>query len=225
LWQLKEAGMIDHMTMSFFVHLDDARFPDSPSTVKFGSWDSLSIADGTEPTMIRTVSEKTWDVKCNFMNLDKTDAGLSVDGTLVRFDPGLPYLYLPTSIFTDFVKFMNGKYGASTCDPVLNVCKFPKACSEVQKTFGASSDFEFRLYDVRGKYTFKIKTEHMMVEGKYFQDPSDTCYVPIFNHKLTRTEDDRKTIFVGNTFMQDYYVVYDMSQWEERKYLQVGLAK
>jgi hypothetical protein len=44
LWQLKQAGMIDHMTVSFFVHLDDSRFPLSPSSVKFGSWDPNSIA-------------------------------------------------------------------------------------------------------------------------------------------------------------------------------------
>lgn len=51
----------------------------------------------------------------------------------------------------------------------------------------------------------------MMVEGKHFNDFPDTCYVPIFNHGLTRTDKDKQTIYVGNVFMQDYYVVYDMS--------------
>ena len=91
-------------------------------------------------------------------------------------------------------------------------------------TFGANSDFEFRLYDLAKAYTFKIKTEHMMVDGKHFSDTSSTCYIPVFNHGLDRTDDDKKTIYVGNTFMQDYYVVYDMSQYDSKKYLQVGLA-
>ena len=51
----------------------------------------------------------------------------------------------------------------------------------------------------------------MLVDGKHFGDTSDTCYIPIFNHGLTKTEDDKKTVFIGNTFMQEYYVIYDMS--------------
>ena len=78
LWQLKQAGMIDNMTMSFFVHLDDKRYPKSPSTIKFGSWDSENIRDGDKPTMIRTAKKTTWDIKCNFLKLDKDDAGLTI---------------------------------------------------------------------------------------------------------------------------------------------------
>lgn len=67
-----------------------------------------------------------------------------------------------------------------------------------------------------------------MVDGKWFSDAPDTCYIPIFNHGLTRTDEDKQTIWVGNVFMQDYYVVYDMSNYDEAKgkgYLQVGLGR
>ena len=66
-----------------------------------------------------------------------------------------------------------------------------------------------------------------MVDGKWFADPN-TCWIPIFNHGVQRTDEDTNTIWVGNVFMQDYYVVYDMSQYDEEKqrgYLQVGLGK
>lgn len=64
----------------------------------------------------------------------------------------------------------------------------------------------------------------MMVDGTYFGDTAKTCYIPVFYHGLERTDKDKKTVFVGNTFMQDYYVVYDMSQYEADGYLQVGIA-
>jgi len=69
LWQLKTAKMIDHMTMSFFVHLDDDNFPNSPSTIKFGGWDKMNTYTGGQfgdmvpIKFIRTIDEKSWDVK------------------------------------------------------------------------------------------------------------------------------------------------------------------
>lgn len=52
----------------------------------------------------------------------------------------------------------------------------------------------------------------------------DTCHIPIFNSGLTRTDQDKDTIWVGNVFMQDFYVVYDMSTWETQKFIQVGIG-
>jgi hypothetical protein len=68
--------MIDHMTVSFFVHLEDKAFPNSPSTIKFGSFDPLSIANGAHLTMIRTADETSWDIKANYFKLDKNDDGI-----------------------------------------------------------------------------------------------------------------------------------------------------
>jgi hypothetical protein len=59
----------------------------------------------------------------------------------------------------------------------------------------------------------------MMVDGKHFGDASNTCYIPIFKHGLSQTTDDTKRIWIGNTFVQAYYVIYDMSQLDKLKYL------
>ena len=80
------------------------------------------------------------------------------------------------------------------------------------------------MFDVIRSFYYVIKTEHMMVDGRKFGDTSQTCYIPIFYHGLDQNDKVKKTVFVGNTFMQDYYVVYDMSQYESKKYLQVGIA-
>lgn len=59
----------------------------------------------------------------------------------------------------------------------------------------------------------------MMVDGKHFGDGSNTCYIPIFKHGLSHTTNDKKRVWVGNTFVQAYYVIYDMSQYDTKKYL------
>jgi len=70
--------MIDQMTIAFYVHLVDADYPDTPSTIKFGSWDPKNsintqyINDSgvyvSEPSMkfIRALPDnKSWDMLCN----------------------------------------------------------------------------------------------------------------------------------------------------------------
>lgn len=87
--------MIDHMTMSFFVHLDDDNYPDSPSTIKFGGWDPLSVDANDGMTFVRTIDKTTWDMKVNYLKLDSNkDNDLRFEGR-IRMDPGLPYLYVP----------------------------------------------------------------------------------------------------------------------------------
>jgi hypothetical protein len=108
------------MTVSFFVHLDDARFPKSPSTVKFGSWDASSITG--QLTMIRTKTKTSWDIRCNLFKFDKDDEGLKLS-SLLRIDPGLPYLYFPDTVYASFTTFVNKKY-PGTCVPGVNICKF-----------------------------------------------------------------------------------------------------
>ena len=44
--------------------------------------------------MLQTADPKGWDIKCDYFKIDKEDDGLKFS-SLVRFDPGLPYLYLP----------------------------------------------------------------------------------------------------------------------------------
>jgi len=140
MWQLKQAGLIDHMTVSFFVHLDDAMYPNSPSTIKFGSWDPINIKNGELVSIIRTADATSWDIKASFFKLDKEDDGLDFDA-FIRLDPGLPYLYVPKAIYDEFTKFIEKKYHAGVCHPEVNICKFDFSCKKIAETFGKNADF------------------------------------------------------------------------------------
>ena len=88
-------------------------------------------------------------------------------------------------------------------------------------------DFSFTLTDqTNGEFTYEVKTEHMLTSGIHFGGTDDQCVIPVFNHGL-QDERDKNTVFIGNTFMQEYYVVYDMStlDGQDLDYIQIGLAK
>lgn len=65
----------------------------------------------------------------------------------------------------------------------------------------------------------------MLVSGIHFKLVDTQCVIPVFPHQLTG-EVELDTVFIGNTFMQDYYVVYDMSPLSTYKldYIQIGIA-
>ena len=48
----------------------------------------------------------------------------------------------------------------------------------------------------------------MLLPGKLFGDTEDTCYIPVFNSGIAAGYDSN-IIFVGNVFMQNYYIVFD----------------
>jgi hypothetical protein len=93
--------------MSFFVHLDDDNYPDSPSTIKFGGWDLSSTYTGPEVMglvplkFIKTADTKSWDINVNRFQLHKTDRStdIKLESGRMRLDPGLPYLYLPKTVY------------------------------------------------------------------------------------------------------------------------------
>ena len=117
------------MTISFFVHLQDSDHPDSPSSIKFGSWDPINVDNAGPIKFVRTFKDnKTWDMKCNQLKLDQTDDGRLVytgdSAKRIRMDPSLPYLYVPKDIYGEFSGYMNKKYGAKTCVTDMNICRF-----------------------------------------------------------------------------------------------------
>ena len=63
----------------------------------------------------------------------------------------------------------------------------------------------------------------MYVPGNFFNDDANHCYIPIFQSGLT-TGADKRVIFVGNTFMQHYYTVFDQSIVNSSYYIRIGLA-
>lgn len=73
--------------------------------------------------MIRTADTTSWDLNSNHLKLDKNDDGLKIDN-LIRLEPGLPYLYLPKTVYDEFIKFMSTKYAHDVCHPEINICKF-----------------------------------------------------------------------------------------------------
>lgn len=54
-------------------------------------------------------------------------------------------------------------------------------------------------------------------------DTDDVCYAGIFKSGLSISPN---TIFIGNVFMHKYYVVFDMTPYDERDedYIQIGIG-
>ena len=64
--------------------------------------------------------------------------------------------------------------------------------------------------------TYTIKEADMFISGTEIEgdeDGANTCYLAVFKSQVIATE----TWFVGNVFMRDYYVVYDMTPKDSRK--------
>ena len=128
LWQLKDAGLIDHMVISFFVHLTDS-YKKMPSTIKFGSYDTSNIPVGEKITMIETMDKTTWDLQATKYTLSQADG---IHGkTRLRLHPGVPYLYVTERIWGEFSQTINEKFAQALCQPGTNLCKFDVRCSDV----------------------------------------------------------------------------------------------
>lgn len=61
LYQLKKQGLIDSMTVAFYVTLRD-QGGKRESMIKFGSYDQFGLKDGSELQLLRTVNKRTWDL-------------------------------------------------------------------------------------------------------------------------------------------------------------------
>ena len=69
-----------------------------------------------------------------------------------------------------------------------------------------------------------MQVEDNLLPGSHVGDPEgeNVCYSPVFI-----SDNDDKTWFLGNMFLNEYYTVFDMTPFSERgeNYLQVGFAK
>ena len=81
LYQLKNQGLIDHMTVSFYV--SDKNRADK-STIKFGSYDEIALHPDHKLRLLRTSSRSTWDLDANEIKLGKTSVA---EHSLIRFEP------------------------------------------------------------------------------------------------------------------------------------------
>ena len=62
----------------------------------------------------------------------------------------------------------------------------------------------------------------MLISGSDVGDTNNRCYIPIFRAQLNYLD----TWQVGNIFTKNYYMIYDMTPYDEnnQNYIQVGIA-
>jgi hypothetical protein len=119
LWQLKDAGHIDHMVVSFYVRMESG----NSSVIKFGSYDESGIEPGSRLCVFKTVALNTWSLRAN--NLKLGVEKLAASGyRQVSMEPQLPYLYMPDADFTQFREKLNKIIGTPVCSYGDNLCKF-----------------------------------------------------------------------------------------------------
>ena len=109
----------------------------------------------------------------------------------MRFEPQLPFVYLPSSLWADLADRVNKKYAAIYVDPPCSleakVCFFKTTCDKVQDFTTFSS---FRLNDkLGGYYTFSMDSSYMRVSGDKVNLEKDYCYIPLFDHGLSGSKD------------------------------------
>ena len=71
------------------------------------------------------------------------------------------------------------------------------------------------MYDVNSAAFFNVREKNMLINGSELDDPEgdNVCYLAIFQSQTLQNT----TWHVGNIFMRDYYVIYDMSPSDERR--------
>jgi len=64
-------------------------------------------------------------------------------------------------------------------------------------------------------------TNNFLIRGDVLGDSPNTCYLPVFQSNY-----DDNTIYVGNLFMNYFYMVFDMSPYDEHNqpYITVSVA-
>lgn len=172
--------------------------------------------------MTRTNSNTNWDVKMLSWKFGD-NKGFSDKSDLVRFDPGLPYVYLSKSKYKMFTETMNTAYPDDyPCKKNSNVCIFKKTCKAVM-ALNKGVDLKFEIADENNYNDYKMTTDDLLVDGDKFSEGVDTqCRLAVFDHG----DAAEKEIFIlGNLFLKNYYLVFDMSYLEtDLNFLQVGLA-
>lgn len=116
LFQLKEQGKIDHMTISFYVREHSGNY----SSVKFGSYDASGIAPGTKMAIYRTRENVRWTLTVNRFAVNSHTPLSQVRE--MEFDFSLPYLYVPTEEFKEFTTRMSSWDLNLRCD--TQKCKY-----------------------------------------------------------------------------------------------------
>ena len=136
----------------------------------------------------------------------------------VFINPEVPYIYLPHSDYNMLMTILKGLYG-DTIDCTSDHCKFHQTCDNVDLKNGI---FNFTLKDSVNEFTFDLGKEYLLIDGHIFNE-DNTCYYAIFKHMNDELISDW---YIGNIFMDKYYIVYDMTPVEEfdKDYNQIGFG-
>ena len=115
---------------------------------------------------------------------------------------------------------MEKNYPDVLCSQRNNVCYFDKPCSDV-----AVKDQELKVTvgdDGSTTFELKVSEKELFIGGDQLGASDRLCYVPVFQSKLGYTD----LWLAGAALMKEYYVVYDMTPYDERgeKYIQMGLG-
>ena len=99
MYKLKADGKIDHLVFSLFVDGINGNY----SSIKFGSYDKSGIAPNEVLNVYKTHSIKNWNLVAYsaIVNNKNVIDGAASSNRYINFEPGVPYLYLPSADFTN----------------------------------------------------------------------------------------------------------------------------
>lgn len=202
--RLKANGKIDHNVMSFFVN---DQTPGMKSHLKLGNTDTEAYLG--ELNLLKTQNLGSWKIKGTYFMYDNVDLSRS-DTRSVLIEPSLPYIYIPDNDFKIFAEHLSKKYKHIICRVNKGYCKINKACS--QETEFIDWEINIALEDGRRLVSLKVtdKRGSMLINGPDVGDVENTCYVPVF-----RSQNNQDTWFLGGLFLSQYYVVFDMTPYDE----------
>lgn len=137
----------------------------------------------------------------------------------------MPYLYIPKDMYVWFYTNMIKRYNTLPKVDKTNkmrctdkACYIEKSCEQVHQFIrdsGQHIHMKLTLNDVDGtKYDILVDDEILFVPGEQLGNAyKGRCYLSIFANINTSHQNK---IYLGNIFMANYYVVFDMTPYDER---------
>jgi hypothetical protein len=81
-------------------------------------------------SVISTVDDKTWGVRMNHFFINNQSI-FQQDKAVVRFEPSLPFIYIPTQEWTLFSISIENLYGDIKCNSFKGECAWDMPCDQV----------------------------------------------------------------------------------------------
>ena len=138
--QLKEAGKIDHVTLSLYLGNEHG----NSSVLKFGNMDDIGMLPNAEMRTFRTRQLSSWQLVADHMSLDYQTV-IPFSDRYLTFNPHVPYVYVPQADWLSFRDVAQKQWSDLTCVGDWGTCFFESSCAQNQKP---DSPMQIRLYDV-----------------------------------------------------------------------------